>query len=297
MASLVFGTGGRFGRLNPSLAQSLVDYAWSEGIRVFDSGYYYCSGLSQLSLYKCLQPYIADSSCVVTSKVRADPNLVFDAITNSISSLNREYIDIIFLWGPSLSQLNDPNLAKVISHFLNAGIVKRFGVNTHDLPVMESLSSTNCFSLISDVMIVYSLGQLNREHIIASLKSLNINVWAGTALAQGFLIESIVEQFFRTRSFSYLARALFNPATRDLACRSAPIRSVLRLNYPYSYRSLPLAYVLSNNQVDFIPIGMMSRNSIKKNLFIQQHLPLFSSELDSLAKRITSFNKSDYYVQ
>ena len=52
-------------------------------------------------------------------------------------------------------------------------------------------------------MIDYSLGQLNREHIIASLKSLNINVWAGTALAQG-LIESIVEQFFRTRSFHTL---------------------------------------------------------------------------------------------
>ena len=49
---------------------------------------------------------------------------------------------------------------------------------------------------------------------------------------------------------------------------------------------LPLAFVLNNKFVDFVPVGMMSRSSIQANLFIERNLRLFSSDLDRLEREL-----------
>ncbi len=54
MPDLVFGTGGRFGRLPKTLASRLVFSAIDNGIRYFDTGYEYCSRRSQSLLFNIL---------------------------------------------------------------------------------------------------------------------------------------------------------------------------------------------------------------------------------------------------
>ena len=286
MSRLVFGTGGRFGRLQPALAQLLVDFSWSSGIRIFDTGFYYSRGLSQARLLSSLGDRLEHPECIVTTKVKPDPLLAEYAISQTLSSLPNGCIDVCFLWGGGVHQLNDPLLSALMSSMLASGKVKRFGLNTHDLSLMNVIPDLQCFRFLSDVMIDFSLAQRDRSSFISFIKARGIRVWAGTALAQGFLLESIFNQFLRTRSVSYLARSFLNSPTRHLYSRASPIRRMMRSSFSSSYKNLPLAFVLNNRLVDFVPVGMMSRSSINANLFIERNLHLFASDLIRLEREL-----------
>jgi len=282
MSRLVFGTGGRFGRLDPQLASSLVNFAWSLGIRTFDTGFYYSRGQSQSSLFQALGSRLSDAECLVTTKVKPDSLMAEYAIRSTLLSLPKGYIDVCFLWGGSAETLNNPELISLLQSMLDSGLVRRFGLNTHNLSLMNRLPSLKCYPYLSDLMIDYNLLLRDREPIIERSKQDNLRVWAGTSLAQGYLIESPYRQFLRTRSLSYLARFLLNQPTRDLASKARSVRLSLRSTFPSTCSQLPLAFVLDNPHVDFIPIGMMSQRSLLSNLFIENNLSSFSSELLSL---------------
>lgn len=280
MSRIVFGTGGRFGRLSSSLAHSLVDYAWESGIRTFDTGFSYAKGASQILLHQCLSPYLSNSGLVVTTKIVADPCILEKAVLQSVHSLGRDYLDVVFLWGASLSQLQSPLLYDVMSALIDKKLVKCFGLNTHSPSVMAGFWDTTCSGLISHLMIDYSLVQQDRAPIIDKSFECGIKLWAGTALAQGYLIESRLEQFIRTRSISYLLRSFLNGPTRALASNSFRVRRLARSLYPDTARDLPLVYVLSNEHIDYVPVGMMSRSSIAKNLDIERVRNRYDFQLD-----------------
>lgn len=269
---LVFGTGGRFGRLQPTLAQFLVDQAWSHGIRTFDTGYHYSSGASQRLLCSCLSKYLLDESLQISTKVKADPYNMIHSIDRTYSMFGGRPLDVVFLWGPSIEQLHDKDTIALMQAYLQSGVVTCFGVNTHDLLVMDSILSSPCSAFLSDVMVDYSLARLESSVFISQFSSSGLRVWAGTALGQGYLIESIFNQFLRTRSLSYLLRAFLSPATRELVAKAAPIRRALHTAYPTLCADLPLSFVLSNPNVNYIPVGMMASSSIKRNIFIESSL-------------------------
>ena len=134
---------------------------------------------------------------------------------------------------------------------------------------MIHLKSLEIYSL-SDIMLDYSLAQPDRAPIIKEFNDDGKYVWAGTALAQGFLIQSVFHQFLRTRSFSYILRAFFNPPTRKLLLHASPIRRKLQSKYPDLASYLPLLFVMSDKNVSFVPLGMMSKRSIVNNLMTER---------------------------
>ncbi|MDB4346461.1 aldo/keto reductase [bacterium] len=70
--SLVFGTGGRFGRLSIGEAFELVKFAFDNGICAFDTGVNYCNGRSQPKLFECFNRLAIDrSKYYLCSKVSA----------------------------------------------------------------------------------------------------------------------------------------------------------------------------------------------------------------------------------
>lgn len=284
---LVFGTGGRFGRLEANLAQKLVDHAWSLGVRSFDTGFYYSGGRSQKLLSQCLLKYASSESLFISTKVKAEPATISTVIDLCRSIFCKSNLDIVFLWGPSVNDLNNPILASYLASALESGAVTRFGVNTHDLSVMNSLTRSCCYPFITDVMIDYSLAQRDRESFISHFYSAGLKVWAGTALAQGYLIESVWEQFLRTRSISYILRACLNKPTRSLLNASRPLRNMLRSQFYNVSRELPLAYVLSNPSISYIPIGMMSCSSLEANVRVERKILSYAGDLSRLSRQLS----------
>ena len=271
---LVFGTGGRFGRLSPKLAQDLVDFAILSGISYFDTGYFYSRGRSQRLLFSSLSDHLRTSSVPLHISTKLPPTLDAQLLSTwvdeSISQLrHRDYIDTLFVWGPDLSFLDNNKFCSLLAGLIESGRVKSIGVNTHDLQVMDKLPQSILGSISQSVMIDFNLLQQDRLAIIERLSCSQLKVWAGTSLCQGFLLQSLAELFCRTRSCSYLARAMLNPPTRKLRAKASLARPYLQKFFPDHIHSIPLSYVLSTPGVTHIPIGMLSRSSISSNLSIE----------------------------
>ena len=273
MSLLTFGTGGRFGRLSAHLAPKLVDYALNNGVRIFDTGFEYCSGASQRLLFQSLSKHLhADFFDIkLSTKFRLPPRFgeLTDNVNETLSLLpSRDYIDTLFLWGPSITGLKSSFIWDELNMLKQSGKIICYGVNTHDHLVLSYLRENQNNICLDDIMLDYNLLQLDREALIKSFASLGVNVWAGTALCQGFLNQSLFGMIGRTRSLSYLARALFNPSTFRFLAPARKLRNFIKFYFPQHYESIPLSFVLQNPSVSFVPVGMLSCSSITRNLQI-----------------------------
>ena len=150
------------------------------------------------------------------------------------------------------------------------GFVRRIGINTHHINVMHYiLTSSSCY-YFDDLMVDFNIMQQSRADLLHRFTSLSSSrkVWAGTALCQGFLLQSLFSMYLRTRSLSYLARALFSPPSRVYLKKSVPLRRSLRRYFGPSWFKVPLSYVLNNTSVSYVPMGMLSIKSIANNIDI-----------------------------
>lgn len=276
-SSLVFGTGGRFGRLSSGLAQKLIDHALNSGVRVFDTGFEYCSGVSQKLLVKSLAKhlYVDSSGIELSTKFRlpSHPGELTENVNNTLRLLaHRDYINTLFLWGPARAELENSFIWDELNSLKNSGKIIRYGVNTHDLRTMSYLHANQSVFCLDDIMLDFNYLQLDRESIIDSFAISGVKVWAGTPLCQGFLNQSLLSIFKRTRSLSYLGRALLNPQTNRFLAPARKLRTFIKLNFPQYSNSIPLSFVLSNASVSCVPIGMLSESSITRNLEIFKNL-------------------------
>lgn len=278
MTDLVFGTGGRFGRLSYSLASSLVFSAIDHGIRYFDTGFEYCSRRSQPLLFDILSshPEFASGSIGISTKFLAPQaaGQLTDLVDRSLFQLSRrDYLDTIFLWGPSLQDLNKDFLFTELSDLKLSGKIRGWGVNTHCSNVMSGILAGECKFPLDHIMVDYNLLQLDRELFINAFFDEGIDVWAGTALCQGFLSQSLLRMFLRTRSLSYLMRALLQPSTRRFLTPARILRQQLKTFAKEDAGSLPFAFVAANPSVSKIPIGMLSLSSILANTHVMRCPP------------------------
>ena len=270
MSCLVFGTGGRFGRLTSYESAKLVDFAINSGITWFDTGFSYCGFKSQPQLFNSLKS-LSPSNQQINISTKFDVNISLPKLRQNIYQTFDDLppnvtLHTLFLWGPSIHQLNDPNLVSFLSSIKSELGIKHLGVNSHDFHILSSIARSTTLFVPDSVMLDYNLCQLSRANLFSSLRNLSICIWAGTALCQGLLVESILQRFLRTRSISYFVRSFFNPSSKALLDSASLMRRYLYRNYPSRYQSIPLSFVSSNPYVDFVPVGMLSKSSIKQNL-------------------------------
>jgi aryl-alcohol dehydrogenase-like predicted oxidoreductase len=188
---------------------------------------------------------------------------------------SRDYIDNLFLWGPSIAELKSSFIWDELNVLKQSGKIIWYGVNTHDHLVLTYLRENQNNICLDDIMLDYNLLQLDREALVKSLANSGVKIWAGTALCQGFLNQSLFSMIRRTRSFSYLARALFNPSTRRFLTPARTLRNFTKLNFPQYFDSIPFSFVLQNPSVSFVPVGMLSCSSITRNLqVLNNQVPL-----------------------
>ena len=274
MSKLVFGTGGRFGRLKEVEAFELVRFAFVNGINTFDTGSDYSNGLSQSLLYNCLLKIgVSRNSFSICTKISVNDLLtlnknelllkLFSGCQSDIS-----YLDTLMLWGPSLSDLHNIQALDVLRALQHDGIVRRIGVNTHNSIVMDSVIDSPSLGFVQDIMVDFNILQSRRsDQIHRFVRSHDSRrSWAGTALCQGFLLQSLLSMYLRTRSISYVVRALLNKPTRTYLIKCSPIRRMLRLSFGSNWREVPLSFVLGDDSVSYVPMGMLSKASISANV-------------------------------
>lgn len=265
---LEFGVNSRFGRFPYKKASNIINYALENGIKRFDTGYSYGNGKSQPLLARCLASQIekAREDISISTKCSA-PNTEYIeyCIRKSIEIFKCGYIDNFHIWGPSMENLDKGEILHKLKCLKREGLVRLISVNTHQLPLIKKISNGS-YQEIQGVLIDFNLLRQDRKKYIKNCKKNKIKVFAGTALGQGTLINSIPRIYLRTLSPFYLGRAIFSKDTKRYLKPSKKFRKYIKVNYKYLKDKIPLSFVRHETSIDYVPIGMMSISSIDKNI-------------------------------
>lgn len=265
---LVLGTGSRFGKLNYSTAQRLIDTALNNKIYSYDTGYTYGNFKSQPLLAKCLEKKISENRNELYLSTKCSPisaDYIRNSVLESIKTLKCEYLDCFHLWGGTIETLENKEITSQLKSLIKSGKIKTVSLTTQDLRTLKKIS-TGDFDEIGAIMIDYNLLKQNRLPFIKESNKNNIKIFASTALCQGLLIESIPEIFLRTFSPFYLGRALIKKESRGYINPARKLRKYLKKNYEKSYKTIPLSFIANEKNIDFVSIGMLSKISIKNNV-------------------------------
>ena len=278
---LEFGTGSAFARLSEKKAYFLVNYALELGINRFDTGVNYGNWKTQPLLGLVLKEHIKRNreKLIITSKAGShnnisknfSPDYIEHMVHKSISDMQCKYLDKFYLHGPTLREIETKGLLKKLTSLVREGKIKRFGVNTHQLLTMKKISSGN-YEDISLLLIDYNLLQQDREIIFDNCKKNNIEISGGTTLCQGSLIRSPLESFIQNRNFFYLIRFILKKSSKKFLNPAKNYRNFAKTNFPKEYKNIPLSFVLHNSSIKTVPIGMLSKSSLEKNLYIANHI-------------------------
>tara|TARA_B100001057_G_scaffold242079_1_gene242457 strand:+ start:512 stop:1417 length:906 start_codon:yes stop_codon:yes gene_type:complete len=278
---LEFGTGSAFARLSENKAYFLVNYAIELGINRFDTGVNYGNWKTQPLLGLVLKEHIKKNreKLIITSKAGTKingrknftPEYIEHMINKSISDMQCKYLDKFYLHGPTLREIETKGLLKKLISLVREGKIKRFGVNTHNLLNMKKIS-TGIYEDISLLLIDYNLIQQDRAIIFDNCRKNNIDISGGNSLCQGSLLQSPLVSFFRNKNFFYLLRFILKKSSRRFLHPAKNYRKFAKTNFPKEYENIPLSFALHNSSIKTIPIGMLSKSSIDKNINIVKHI-------------------------
>lgn len=280
---LEFGTGSSFSRLSKKKASFLVNYAIEYGINRFDTAVNYGNWTTQPLLGFTLKNHLKKNReyFVITSKAGThsnghinNPNLftpeyIEYMIDKSISDLNCTYLDKFYLHGPIINEFESRGIIGTVRRLIKIGKIRQFGLNTNDLFFIKKVAS-GFYKEISLLLIDYNLLEQNKSSIFKNCKENNIEISAGTVLCQGSLLQSPLESFITKGNIFYLLRFLFRNATKKYLPQARIFREYAKRSYPKEFKSIPLSFVLNNSFIESIPIGMLSKESIEKNVNIAQ---------------------------
>lgn len=194
-------------------ALRLLEVGVEAGLNYLDTGPSYASGEGEARLGAFLTQHGA-SNLIVSTKVGSN----FDAqraltrsfavadmersLTDSLRRLGLQRVDILYLHGPSLNDLND-DVLRFLENEKQRGRIVWSGVNSFDMDVV-----TACVDLPVDaVMIQYNIADLRAEPLLRAFHERRKIVVSATAMARAVYSPSTFVPRNRA-SLWYLLRAL-----------------------------------------------------------------------------------------
>jgi D-threo-aldose 1-dehydrogenase len=201
--------------LSAELAHQLLDVATQGGINHFDTGPSYGNGEGERRLGKFLtltevEKYIVSTKVGTCFDNHGRQYKDFSmqgmekSFAKSLDRLRTPYVDILYLHGPKVHDLNE----EVFRFFENEkarGRIKWSGVNSFNAKVLRACVA----SPIDAVMLQYSIGDVSAEQLLPELAAASKIIISGTSLAQSIFSAKTFLPHNKKQTW-YLLRALKN---------------------------------------------------------------------------------------
>lgn len=174
---------------DPKLAMEILDTGVSAGLNYFDTGPSYANGEGETRLGRFLGA--GRKELIISTKVGSDFDergrrtrsfAVADmerSFQKSLKRLGREYVDILYLHGPSIADLNEETF-RFFENEKTRGRIIWSGVNSFDFGVLSASVETP----IDALMIQYNIADLSAEPLLPKFAQRGKIVVSGTALAR-----------------------------------------------------------------------------------------------------------------
>lgn len=270
---LCFGCAAAYARnlITDEHAIDLFKHAYDLGIRFFDTGHSYGKAEERIGQALKACPEISRQDVVISTKAGTriiDGKYAHDvseewikrSVEISLERMGIDYIDVLYIHGPSMDDIRNERLLRVLSDLRSQGVIRTTGANTFDTPVIEAITQDKTFDVI---MLDYNIVRQDREPQIEMLHSAGIACVAGQALAESVFLNSV----FKLRSKKdiwYLARTFGRKQSRDLFIRARKYRFLNQKEGP-SGSQVALRYVLDNPYVSSASFGTVSFEHLEEN--------------------------------
>ncbi len=271
VSQIGLGCSGFWGNRNFSevAAEKIVRRALERGVNLFDTGINYSNYNAEPRLGRILQRAYSQwprEQLVLSSKAGTvtgqagikgevqdySPGHIQRCCEQSLRNLHCEYLDIFYLHGIGVHQINDDLLA-ALDKMRHAGKFRLLGINTHSSATMQYLGQNP--GLFDVALIDYNALQQDREPLITAMHKAGTAILAGTVLAQGHLSNNRFFHFARAADVWYMARSLIKPASRRLMLGATAMRKTIASIQSQQPAQTAFAYVLQNPAISSCILG------------------------------------------
>ncbi len=269
---LCYGCAAAYARnlISDDMAVELFKAAYDYGIRFFDTAINY--GKAEDRIGMALKKYNIDRTEIVISTKGGkklvngkwtqdiNPKSIMENVETSLKRMGIDYIDILYLHGPSVKDLREEVL-DCFEKLKKSGKIRAYGANTFDTDVIDYIIQTKCLDV---VMLDYNIVKQNREPQIKALYENGIGVVAGQAMAESLFLTDLYKVHGK-KDLWYLARTMGRKASRELYFQARKFRFMNKLG-DYDGSQVALKYVLDNMYVSAAAFGTCSFEHLKKNV-------------------------------
>lgn len=193
-------------------ARAVFEAAVESGINHFDTGPSYGPGTGEERLGRFLRDHDPGRMVIATKVgtnfvdgkvVRSfDPNMLERSFDGSMARLGLERVDILYLHGPSVEDLDHP-VFDFLDRLKRTGRIGLAAVNSFTPAVLDKVAATP----VDGVMLQYNVGDLSLEPNITALAKAGKFVMSGTALGRAkFRLATFIPK--SRAQLWYLARML-----------------------------------------------------------------------------------------
>lgn len=245
----------------------LVERAAELGINYFDTGSSYGAGEAELRLGAALEN-LERNTLIISSKVGTaaqngrlskdfSPDAMQKSLFDSLNRLGTDYLDIVYLHGPKLNDLNDTTIQK-LSEFKERGLARHIGVNAFEPDILEA-----CVSLPLDgVMLQYNVIDQEASGLIDRLADSGQFVVGATAVGQA-LYSWKTFGGLNAKSLWYLMRVLAKHRGDLLKARKY---SFMHEHPNLSAAQVALAFSLTQKNISSCVFGTTSEIHLEDNI-------------------------------
>ncbi len=250
-------------------AAAIIERALELGINVFDTGASYSGGNAEPRLGRILKGK-ETGRLLVSTKIGTRignngalfkdwaPAHLLESIDLSRTRLGLETIPLVYLHGPAVDTLKQPELFQALRLAKERGWVRWFGVNSHDDDVLEALVDIDFFDA---VMPDYNLLRVDREIVIERLASSGKMVFGGAAMANHVHAPRFLWPKNRVDVW-YLLRAVKNHRQSYMRARSL---NFLRSVADWTPSQIAIGFALLNKNIKTAMFGTTRVSHLEEN--------------------------------
>ncbi|MCU4674869.1 aldo/keto reductase [Catenovulum sp. 2E275] len=259
-------------------ARQMIDVCLENGINMFDHADIYSHGLAEAAFGGALKQQsqlrdsmIIQSKCGIRFANGADQKVkrfdfskdwILNSVDNSLSRLNTDYLDVLFLHRPDPLMQPD-EVAEAFSQLKRSGKVKYFAVSNMNAYQIDLLQSACAMPIIAN-QIEMSMAQLDwlNEGVCANQNSMaNIGFNAGT-------IEHSRLNKIQMQSWGSLAQGLFSGGDKTNSSsiavqQTAALIAELAAEYQTSVEAIILGFLWRHPMKMQTVVGSLNESRIK----------------------------------
>jgi aryl-alcohol dehydrogenase-like predicted oxidoreductase len=201
----------------------------------------------------------------VTHDANFSPAYVRFAVDQSLRRLATDYIDLLQLHNPALGLIADPKTYQVLEELKQEGRIRFYGVSVH--PPVEGLAAVDV-TRPDTVQIVYNILRREAEdRLFPAARAANVGVIAREPLANGFLAGKYGPDSVWERGD--IRARMPRPYVTQVAALGERVKE-LAGQAGVTAAQLALRFVLDNDAVSIVIVGMKTVAQVEENLSLEQ---------------------------